>query len=283
VAADCFSGDTTEFTLALDRAQVPSVPTLKPNKGSWAPAEAPHTPTDAARALSWGGPDAPGDWTAVTRHFRDGHAELWWAAEATLAGRGPEQPWRLVVATTDPATLPERTTWYLRLICPAPAGPDRPSPRIRRPIRPRSCGSTGCAGGWNRAASKSKINSVGPTSRSAPIPRSAGTGRWCAVRFVSAGANGSPTPAHQRPRRYGSRWPSQRQTTSKRGGPGIGENNTVAPSWPVALRAIRNWLTPAITLHRRGRAWSAAPPPARLQALLDTVGAGHGLRLYLPP
>ena len=42
-----------------------------------------HTPADAARALAWDGPDDPGDWQAVTRTFRDGHAETWWAADAT--------------------------------------------------------------------------------------------------------------------------------------------------------------------------------------------------------
>jgi hypothetical protein len=35
------------------------------------------TPVDAVRALAWNGPDDPGDWRAVTRTFRDGHAETW--------------------------------------------------------------------------------------------------------------------------------------------------------------------------------------------------------------
>jgi hypothetical protein len=49
----------------------------------------------------------------VTRRFRDGHAETWWAADARLGGWGPDRRHRLVVATTDPATLPKLTTWYL--------------------------------------------------------------------------------------------------------------------------------------------------------------------------
>jgi hypothetical protein len=46
---------------------------------------------------------------------------------------------------------------------------------------------------------------------------------------------------------------------------------------------VRGWLTPAIALTRWWRAWSTGPPPAELQALIDAVGAGQGLYLYLPP
>ncbi|MFE1291127.1 hypothetical protein [Streptomyces sp. NPDC058751] len=49
----------------------------------------------------------------MERHFRDGHSEIWWAADARLGGYGPDSPCRLVVATTDPASLPEKATWYL--------------------------------------------------------------------------------------------------------------------------------------------------------------------------
>jgi hypothetical protein len=113
VVADCFYGDHAGFVEALDRAQRPYVLALKPQKGIWAPAEAAHTPVEAAQALRWGGPDAPGDWTRVVRRFRDGHEEVWWAAEPPLGSWGPEGRHRLVVATTDPATLPALTTWYL--------------------------------------------------------------------------------------------------------------------------------------------------------------------------
>ena len=61
---------------------------LRPRRGTWARAAAVHTPVEAARALAWGGPGDPGDWTAVVRTFRDGHAETWQAADATLGGWG---------------------------------------------------------------------------------------------------------------------------------------------------------------------------------------------------
>ncbi|GGJ58037.1 hypothetical protein GCM10010121_080870 [Streptomyces brasiliensis] len=49
----------------------------------------------------------------MERHFCDGHTETWWAADLCLGGYGRTSPCRLVVATTDPARLPEKATWYL--------------------------------------------------------------------------------------------------------------------------------------------------------------------------
>jgi hypothetical protein len=120
IVADCFYGDHEGFVEALDRADRPYVLALKPQKGIWAPAEAAHTPVEAAQGLRWGGPDAPGDWTRIVRHFRDGHEEVWWAAEPTLGSWGPDGRHRLVVATTDPATLPALSTWYLLTNLPRP-------------------------------------------------------------------------------------------------------------------------------------------------------------------
>ncbi len=113
VVADCFYGDNIGFVEALGRAGVRFVLALKPRKGTWAPAEAAHTPVEAARELDWGGPGRPGPWRRVVRRFRDGHTKTWWAADAVLGGWGPDRPHRLVVATTDPARLPKLTTWYL--------------------------------------------------------------------------------------------------------------------------------------------------------------------------
>jgi SRSO17 transposase len=122
VVADCFYGDNPGFTEALGRASVAYVLAVKARKGAWAPADELHTPQEAARQLAWGGPQEPGDWTPITRRFRDGHSETWWAADASLpaAGWGLSRRIRLVVATTDPATLPKLTTWYLITNLPHP-------------------------------------------------------------------------------------------------------------------------------------------------------------------
>jgi DDE superfamily endonuclease len=123
VVADCAYGDQDGFRGELAGAGLAFVLALKRRRGVWAYGDQAHTPVDAARALAWGGPDDPGDWTAVPRTFRDGHTATWWAAEAQLGWWGPDGTTRLVVATTDPAALPETSTWYLATNLPRPGSP----------------------------------------------------------------------------------------------------------------------------------------------------------------
>jgi SRSO17 transposase len=131
VAADSAYGDQDGFRAELSEAGLPFVMALKPRRGVWAYGPDAHTPVDAACALAWGGPDDPGDWQAVTRTFRDGHAETWRAA--------------------DPATLPDKATWYLATNCPAPAARVRQTAIIRWPTWPRSPGSTASGTGSKSA------------------------------------------------------------------------------------------------------------------------------------
>jgi hypothetical protein len=121
VVADCFYGDNPGFTQALTAAKVPFVLALKPRKGSWAPAEAAHTPVEAAGELGWRGPNRSGRWRRIQRRFRDGHTEAWWAADAQLGGWGPERRLRLVVATPNPDPLPGMSSWYLLTNLPRPS------------------------------------------------------------------------------------------------------------------------------------------------------------------
>jgi SRSO17 transposase len=121
--ADCAYGDQDSFRAELCAAGLPFVMALKPHRGIWAYGPEVPTPVDAARALAWHGPSDPGEWTAVQRTFRDGHTATWWAADAVLGAWGPDGARRLVVATTDPATLPDKTTWYLATNLPRPGGP----------------------------------------------------------------------------------------------------------------------------------------------------------------
>ena len=122
VCADSAYGDQDGFRGELAQAGLPFVMALKPRRGTWAYGPDAHTPVDAARALAWDGPDDPGDWTPVTRTFRDGHTQTWWAADATLGWWGPDGFTRLVAATADPATLPDKATWYLATNLPRPGG-----------------------------------------------------------------------------------------------------------------------------------------------------------------
>jgi len=123
VAADSAYGDQDGFRGELAEAGLPFVMALRPRHGIWARAEDVHTPVDAARALAWGGPGDPGDWQPVARRFRDGHAETWYAADATLGAWGPDGARRLVAVTADPGTLPGKATWYLVTNLARPGGP----------------------------------------------------------------------------------------------------------------------------------------------------------------
>jgi hypothetical protein len=131
VAADAAYGDQDGFRGELRTAGLPFVMALKPRHGTWAYGAAAHTPVDAARILAFTSENEPGDWTPVARTFHDGHTETWWAADARLGSWGPDGATRLVVATADPATLPDKATWYLATNLPRHGGPreaDSPHP-----------------------------------------------------------------------------------------------------------------------------------------------------------
>jgi hypothetical protein len=120
VVADSVYGESPAFEGEMWKAKVPYVLSVRPSRGSWGLAEAPHTPPEAAEQLAWRSPEEPGDCTAVERRFRDGHTETWWAADLRLPGYGPDQTTRLVAATTDPARLPAASTWYVVTNLPLP-------------------------------------------------------------------------------------------------------------------------------------------------------------------
>ncbi|MBV9280946.1 MAG: hypothetical protein JOZ41_12770 [Chloroflexi bacterium] len=93
---------------------------LKPSHAWWHQADEAGSLREAAAAATWTAATAPGDGVRITRHFRDGQTEDWWALEVTAGPYGPTQPQRAVIVTADPATLPEHTTWYLVSNLPAP-------------------------------------------------------------------------------------------------------------------------------------------------------------------
>src|SRR6266498_314672 len=145
VVADSAYGDQDGFRGELAQAGLPFVMALKPRRGTWAYGPDAHTPVDAARALAWDGPEDPGDWTPVTRTFRDGHAETWWAADARLGWWGPDGARRLVVATADPGTLPDKATWYLVTNLPRPGGPREADSRHQALV---NCAFSFCWAAW---------------------------------------------------------------------------------------------------------------------------------------
>jgi SRSO17 transposase len=118
VVADCLYGEHHGFTRGLSQRGVPYVVALKPSHAWWAPVDAIGAVWEVAAAGGWTSPEQPGAWIAVERAFRDGHSTTWWALEGVAGPYGPERGRRLVIATVDPATLPETATWYLATTLP---------------------------------------------------------------------------------------------------------------------------------------------------------------------
>jgi SRSO17 transposase len=120
VVADSLYGENLGFREALMKADVPYAMALRPSHAWWARSEQIGNVWEAALASSWGSPDDPGEWVALERSFRDGRTEEWWALEAEGGPYGTEGSERLVVVSTDPESLPERSTSYLVTSLPAP-------------------------------------------------------------------------------------------------------------------------------------------------------------------
>jgi SRSO17 transposase len=120
VVADSFYGDDAGFTAGLQQLQVGYVLALQPSH-AWVHLEgAQGTLWQVALGAGWQDATAPGAWVPVERTFRDAHHETWWALEVRAGPYGPDHAQRAVVVTTDPAQLPERSTWYLVTNLPAP-------------------------------------------------------------------------------------------------------------------------------------------------------------------
>src|SRR5436190_1923823 len=93
---------------------------LKPSHDWWHEIGTPGSLKEVAQAAGWKSTDQPGQWVKVIRTFRDGSKQTWWALEVKAGPYGPEKTERAVIATTDPETLPDATTWYLVTNLPAP-------------------------------------------------------------------------------------------------------------------------------------------------------------------
>ncbi len=147
VVADSFYGENNSFRDSLQTEEIPYVLALYPSHTWWHKVGTVGSVEAVARSAPWQelqvknpqslpsrdeqdfSPEQnPGEWVKLIRHFRDGHEETWWVLEGEAGPYGIEKPQRLVIATTDPATLPELSTWYLVTNLPAP-GSKRPEQR----------------------------------------------------------------------------------------------------------------------------------------------------------
>jgi SRSO17 transposase len=120
VVADSFYGEHEGFCGGLHRLGVGYVLALKPSHTWWHRVGEPGSLAEIARGVGWKHAQQPGAWVRIDRVFRDGHQEVWWALEAITHPEDREASVRYVVVTTDPSTLPEPTTWYLKTNLPTP-------------------------------------------------------------------------------------------------------------------------------------------------------------------
>jgi hypothetical protein len=121
VVADSFYGEDEPLRQELRARGLGYVLALQPSHCWWHLEGTIGSLQEAVDAAPWDGPAASGAWVPVERGFRDGHTETWWALEVVAGPYGPQQRQRVLVATTDPATLPTLRTWYVVTNLPAPA------------------------------------------------------------------------------------------------------------------------------------------------------------------
>jgi hypothetical protein len=120
VVADSFYGEDRGFKRSLEELGVGYILSLKKSHCWWHREGTVGALWEAALAAGWEGAEEPGGWTKVTRAFRDGHREEWWALELEAGPYGKERAKRALVVTTDPERLPDLATWYLTTNLPAP-------------------------------------------------------------------------------------------------------------------------------------------------------------------
>jgi hypothetical protein len=140
VVADNFYGEDRGLKRGLRELNVPYVMALKPSHAWYHPEEVAGTLQDVAHEADWVSAEQPGKWMRITRAFRDGSTQDWWAVEIVAGPYGPDKKERAIVATTDPKTLPDLSTWYLVTNLPAPSvrrgsAPQFPSASLEEVLR----------------------------------------------------------------------------------------------------------------------------------------------------
>jgi len=296
VIADSRYGEHPDFTRTLWHAEIPLVLAIKPSPVVWTLPPEPESPWDAADRLRWDPThDArhPGAWTAVVRRCHDGHEETWWAVDLQLGGSyGPDRSYRLVVATSEPRTRPKASTWYLITTLPLPGTrraaqhPALPAADLTEVVRLYGLRQ------WVEQGDKQVKQELGWADFQVRADRAIRR-HWALVCCAFAVCWWAQSHRARRRHRCSA---CQRCSPLPPPPPGAGKHGVLAPpgaaptapsgswrppSWPRALRQVPGWLDPWRVVQRCWQAWSHAPPPPSLQALLDAVTTGQPLYLYL--
>jgi SRSO17 transposase len=120
VVADNFYGEDRTLRKGLRALNLGYVLALKPSHDWWHREGTPGSLRAVAQLAGWESAQEPGQWVTVIRRFRDGSTQDWWVLEVVAGPYGPNKTERALVATTDPQTLPDLTTWYLVTNLPTP-------------------------------------------------------------------------------------------------------------------------------------------------------------------
>jgi SRSO17 transposase len=290
VVADAFYGSNIEFRASLLTMDVGYVLAEKPSHAWWHAEGEVGSAQELAHAAPWHA-EQPGCWQPLLRRFCDGHTERWWVLEAEGGPYGRDKVERLVIASTDPATLPEATTWYLVTNLPAP---DVASQSLHVPATMTDVVHLYGLRVWIEQSYKQVKQTLGwaqyqvradlAIRRHWHLVYCAFSFCWWAEAHTAAAMREVPRAAvpsaPEEPPWEGQTGPFLPETGGKNCGVAATPNASRG-SWPVALRHVRAWLEPGLMLWRYWRAWSAKPPPPALQRLLDWLWEGRGIELYL--
>ncbi|HEX4714707.1 MAG TPA: transposase [Ktedonobacteraceae bacterium] len=280
VVADSFYGEDRGFRRGLQDLNVGYVLALKPSHAWYHPEAEIGSFQEAAQEAGWERAERPGRWIKVMRTFRDGSSQDWWTLELDIRPFGPDKPERVVIATTDPVTLPDLSTFYLITNLPVPGsqraqGSEFAAASVEEVVRLYGLRM------WVEESYKQVKHALGWSEyqvRSDQAMRRHWQLVCCAFAFCwyhhahAPTAEPSTVPIQPPPQA-----PERPKAVEKKE-PEAGERPQV--SWPKALRAVRGWLEPWVLLQRFWQAWSPQSPPLPLQQLLEHLWRGSPLYLY---
>jgi DDE superfamily endonuclease len=287
VVADSCYGEDRGVKQGLRALGVGYVLALKPAHAWWHPAGAIGSFQEAAQAAGWKSALRPGKWVKVIRTFRDGSSQDWWALEVVTGPSGPSKKERVVIATTDPVTLPDLTTFYLVTNLPAPGAPRTADSGLAAASLQEVLRLYGLRMGVEQSDkqikhtfgwSQSQVRSDRAMRRHWQLVCCAFSFCWYHASHLAARTTQAATEPSEPQASSQASVPAPSAGTGKK----IGEEKGVRPqvSWPMARRSVRGWLEPWIMLRRYGRGWSQLPPPPALQFLLGRLEQGHAIPLY---
>jgi SRSO17 transposase len=288
VVADSLYGEDRGFRRGLRELKQPYVLALKPSHAWYHPEEVAGTLQDVAHEAGWVSTEQSGKWVRITRTFRDGSTQEWWAVEIMAGPYGPDKQERAFVATTDPENLPDLSTWYLVTNLPAPlerAGTELPLPAASLEEVVRLYGLRM----WVEQSYKQVKHALGWSQyqvRSDQAIRRHWQLVWCAFSFCWYHASHPSALASEEARE-----PFEPETppaiTVAGGAVGSGEKNQggkrKASTGVLASSATSGARLVGTLDHAASRywsGWSPLPPPPAVQLLLHRLERGQPISLY---